>query len=86
MCDVMAFAIDSVVRDTILESTVARNLFQLVSLSQTQSDAQGLIASCVSTHTVRVWAADKAKFALAATLRLVENCVVCTFRCPLKVA
>ena len=45
-------------------------LFVLVSRSQTQTDAQGLIACSISARAVRVWGTDTAKFVLATT----QNC------------
>ena len=42
-------------------------LYKLVSRSQTLTDAQGLIAYGISTHAVRVWATDTAKFVHAFT-------------------
>ena len=43
---------------------------KVVSRSQTQTDAQGLIACSISARTVRVWATDTTKFVLATT----QNC------------
>ena len=50
-----------------MELRITTLLLRVVSRSQTQTDAQGLIACSISARAVRVWATDTAKFVLAAT-------------------
>ena len=60
----------------------------IVSRSQTQTDAQGLIACSISARAVRVWTTDTARFILATTQNWVSvdwlKGVRHLYRSPLK--